>query len=232
MTATAVKRQPNMLLSALVGLSLVIHFFVFLHISGIYRSQSLQYIELALTGTDKPSTRAIPRPKPRPKIPDQPRDVQRVVTKVRPVPRMKPIQMAPVTQRFSNDLMAGINVPGVAQETIHTEGVYSLAEALDTGAQYTSSTGYLEMVLLKIEGKKKYPATARSTGKEGRIPVAFTITLTGDVRDVRVLKPCRFEVLNQAAVEAVRTAAPFPRPPGQFFKKPVSLKINIVFELT
>ena len=41
---------------------------------------------------------------------------------------MKPIQIAPVTRTFSNDLMAGINVPVATQETVHPGDAYSLAD--------------------------------------------------------------------------------------------------------
>jgi hypothetical protein len=41
------RRRPNRLLMALVGLSVIVHLCVFLHISGLYRSRTLTYIDFA-----------------------------------------------------------------------------------------------------------------------------------------------------------------------------------------
>lgn len=225
------KKQPNTLMLGLLSVSLVVHFFIFLHISGIYRSNALQYIELALASVSKPDSRAIPRPTHRPKPSDRPHDIQRVTPKMRMIPQFKPIQVAPVAGNFSGDIVEGISMPNFDAGTAGMEN-YSLAGAMDTGAQYTTAKGYLEMVMLKIETKKHYPETAKNLREEGRVGVAFTITRRGVVTDVRIETPSRHESLNHAAVNAVKDAAPFPKPPIKFFKKDVPLRMTIIFEIT
>ena len=42
----------------------------------------------------------------------------------------------------------------------------------------------------------------------------------------------RNDALNAAAIDAVRQAAPFPRPPANLFKGDLALELTIVFELT
>lgn len=54
---------------------------------------------------------------------------------------------------------------------------------------------------------------ARKKGWEGRVVVAFVILPDGAVRDVRVVRGSGFSVLDRNAVEAVRSASPFPHPP-------------------
>ncbi|MBE0603248.1 MAG: energy transducer TonB, partial [Deltaproteobacteria bacterium] len=60
-----------------------------------------------------------------------------------------------------------------------------------------------------------YPAVARKMGWEGSVVVAFVILPDGAVRDVRVVHGSGFSVLDRNAVEAVRSASPFPHPPAE-----------------
>lgn len=60
-----------------------------------------------------------------------------------------------------------------------------------------------------------YPDVARRMGWEGRVLVAFLILPDGTVRNVRVVRGSGFPVLDRNAVEAVRAASPFPRPPAE-----------------
>ncbi len=66
-----------------------------------------------------------------------------------------------------------------------------------------------------IQREISYPAVARRMGWEGRVVVAFVILPDGDVRDVRVVRGSGFPVLDRSAVNAVRSASPFPHPPAE-----------------
>ena len=101
----------------------------------------------------------------------------------------------------------------------------------DAGA-FGTARDYLDMVRLRIESKKKYPAPARARQIEGRVTVRFTIGRNGGVREVKIAKSSRFAMLDDAALRAVRTASPFPRPPGHLFQEEIPLEITILFELT
>ena len=58
-----------------------------------------------------------------------------------------------------------------------------------------------------------YPATARRMGWEGKVVVAFHLLPDGSVRDVRVVQGSGYGALDRGAIDAVRTASPFPRSP-------------------
>jgi protein TonB len=49
----------------------------------------------------------------------------------------------------------------------------------------------------------------------GTVVVAFTLTRSGDVASARILRSRGIGRLDQAALNAVRRAAPFPKPPGR-----------------
>ena len=64
-----------------------------------------------------------------------------------------------------------------------------------------------------IQGAIAYPATARRMGWEGKVVVSFHLLSDGSVRDVRVVQGSGHAALDRGAVDAVRSASPFPRSP-------------------
>ena len=221
------KRRPNWLLRGLIGVSLAIHIVIFLHISGLYNSKALSYIELTMQNISKPTARAIPRPRHRPK-PPKPRDVKRLKVFQCRMPRFKPIKMEPAEKNLPDSLMESISMPDTASLQIAdwTPG------ALVASGDCMTAQSYLEMVRLKIERHKKYPDIARVKNIEGSVVVRFVITPDGGIREVEVAKRSRNRALDLAALRAVQNAAPFPKPPRHLFKGEIPLELTIVFELT
>lgn len=60
-----------------------------------------------------------------------------------------------------------------------------------------------------------YPPMARKMGWEGKVVIAFLVLSDGSVRDVRVVQGSGYPALDRGAVDAVRKAAPFPKPPAE-----------------
>ncbi len=207
-----------------MAISLGIHIVIFMHISGIYNSNALTYIELTLHNVSKLSPRSIPRPRHRPKAP-QPMDVKRLKITQRQIPSFKPIRIDPAEKGLPDSLMEGISMPDIAAGSGLNIADWSPGE-LDT------SYSYLEMVRLKIERHKSYPDTAKVRQIEGSVTIRFIITPEGGVRAVELVKPSRHLFLDTAALNAVKDAAPFPKPPRHLFKGEIPLELTIVFELT
>jgi protein TonB len=84
---------------------------------------------------------------------------------------------------------------------------------------------------LRIHSAKTYPKDAREQHIEGRVKVEFALKQDGNLSSIRVVTPSRHRGLDQAAIEAVKKAAPFPRPPAALFTPPLTLRITILFEL-
>ena len=224
------KTKPNWLLRGLVGVSLGIHLVIFMHVAGIYTSNALSYIELTMQNISKPTARAIPRPRHRPK-PPKPRDVKRLKVFQCRMPHFKPIKIELAEKNLPDSLVEVISMP----DTLTTPGLkiadWNPGELVASG-DYVTSYSYLEMVRLKIERHKKYPDIARIKNIEGRVVVRFVITPDGGIREVEVAKRSRNRTLDLAALRAVQDAAPFPKPPRRLFKGAIPLELTIVFELT
>jgi len=164
---------------ALIGISLVVHLLIFMHVSGIYRSKALSYIELTMMDISKPFRRSIPQPRMRHKTP-----------KIQNVKKLN-IQKQ--------------NIPHIKIDPVQNN--------------------------LTIKSHKKYPVSARLKHIEGRVKVRFVITRDGMVSSLTIVKQARHRSLETAALNAVKNAAPFPRPPAGLFNGPLDMEISIVFEL-
>lgn len=80
-----------------------------------------------------------------------------------------------------------------------------------------SSAGYLkgnyEYIKKRVRQYLVYNPQAKRMGIQGMVTVAFTIQQDGRVRDVAVSKSSGHSLLDESALEAVRSAAPFAAPP-------------------
>jgi len=205
--------------------SLAVHTVIFMHISGLYNSNALSYIELTMQNISKPTARAIPRPRHRPK-PPQPQDIKKMKVVQCRMPHFKPIKIEPAEKNLPDSLVEGISMP----DTLTTPGL-NIAD-WNPGELVETSISYLEMVRLRIERHKKYPDIARVKNIEGRVVIRFVITPEGGVQALELAKTSRHKALDKAALRAVESAAPFPKPPRHLFKGAIPLELMIVFELT
>ena len=112
-------------------------------------------------------------------------------------------------------------------------GVGELATPGGSGdaALASDREAYYSLVRARIEQHKQYPAAALRMRTQGRVTLAFTILEHGDLEDLRVVTGSRSELLDAAALKAVRSSAPFPAPPEDAFSGPVRLTVPLAFEL-
>ena len=222
---------PNWLLRGLLILSLGVHSIIFLHVSGIYGKKALTYIELSVEESEPP-VRSIPRPRFRPKNAFRKTDVKRIKTPSRAIPHFKPIKMAPVDHRAPESLMESIALPEIPGTPNLASAHWEPAQVENIGTDFETPNSYLEMVRLRIEKYKNYPEKAKNRQLEGAVIVGFVIGGEGDVRSEKIVKTSGHRILDDAALNAVREASPFSRPPHRLFGGDVPLSITIVFELT
>jgi protein TonB len=93
----------------------------------------------------------------------------------------------------------------------------------------TASTGavltYASRVRAKIAANKP-----SGNGARGRVTVAFGVTLSGGLSHVRIARSSGSGALDQAAMSAVRRAAPFGQPPAGASARQLAFSIPITFE--
>jgi protein TonB len=223
--------RPNWVLAGLLAVSLVFHAWILGHIAGLYESKALTYLEVGFEEKKNPAARSIPRPPERKRPPETERPQ---VAQASPIPVkavQPPPQQAPAMAQKA--LVEPIDVPD--RPDVKMPEAFSWAQpsaAAPAGpSPHGAAEDYFSMVRMKIESRKRYPPAAMKMQMHGRVSVRFSIEADGAVSGLQVIVPSRYQLLNEAALDAVKAASPFPRPPSRLFSGPVHVEISIVFEL-
>lgn len=99
------------------------------------------------------------------------------------------------------------------------------------GSTEQSFSGYsktdFNYILIKIRRKIVYPEYARQKRIEGRVKVQFTVKRDGTISDLKIFQSSGSGLLDDAALLAVRKAAPLPKPPvAAKIVIPISFRIS------
>ncbi|RPH48956.1 MAG: energy transducer TonB [Desulfobacteraceae bacterium] len=229
------QKKTNWLFTGLIAVSLGIHLLIFVHVAGIYKSEAMTYIELTVQDISKPFVRFIPQPPVKNIMPE--------IEHAKPNPSLRhtvlPVHIERAETALDNALVENIglsDIPGIPGATgLSAAGWAGAGTAVseNAGAAGITQKDYCDMVRLKIESRKKYPGTARSRRIEGSVSILFGINADGRLNSAEIIRSSGHESLDNAAFNAVKNAAPFPRPPSNLFKnKPVNLEISVLFQLT
>lgn len=79
----------------------------------------------------------------------------------------------------------------------------------------------LAKIRKRIVAKQRYPASARNSGIEGSVKISFRIRNDGSLEFVKILAGSGHDILDQAALKAVREAAPLP-----YFNQAIALALE------
>lgn len=89
---------------------------------------------------------------------------------------------------------------------------------------------YLARFRERIQELVVYPLAARRRGLAGRVEIELLLEPSGRVRDVAVVASSSHALLDEAAVEAVRSLEPQPLP-EQLPHRPLRVRLPIIFQL-
>jgi len=81
------------------------------------------------------------------------------------------------------------------------------------GAGNAAVSNYPGKIVRKLRRSLRYPAEARRNGIRGEVHVAFVVSKSGGAGSVRIVRSSGSPVLDRAALDTVRRAAPFPAIP-------------------
>jgi len=98
----------------------------------------------------------------------------------------------------------------------------------DLGALRGLFTGKVRQ---RIANAKYYPRIARRRGMEGRPIIAFTLDKQGRLTKVDLAETSGYQLLDRAALEAVRQGAPYPEIPAPLKMNSFQFKLPISFVL-
>jgi protein TonB len=165
------------------------------------------------TATVAPMETVVPEEKP------EPEEVVKAEPEKKPEPKKKPEKEKPKTKPVKKK--AGDE--GKQQETV-TKGQADGVEGATATAQgkkgavarqsgNSNFANYIGKVRAKLARTKRYPPSARREKAQGTVTVRFVVSADGGASGVSIVRSSGFAVLDEAAIDAVRRAAPFPDTP-------------------
>lgn len=92
--------------------------------------------------------------------------------------------------------------------------------------QYVS---YFSSIKRSIDANWKYPELALRYGLQGRLIVEFEISETGQLEGLRVIRSSGSSLLDEEAVRAIRSAAPFAPIPRWIEQKPLPITARMEY---
>jgi len=125
---------------------------------------------------------------------------------VRPDPEMHTIVRRPLPTL--KDLLPPVDWATTTKDSSAEEG------AIRLDSQDPNYVSYLSGIKRAIELVWEYPVPALSQGIQGKLVVEFTVLGDGSLSGARLIRSSGFSILDEEALRAVRSAAPFyPIPP-------------------
>lgn len=106
-----------------------------------------------------------------------------------------------------------------------------VGERIETGGDPAARSGYLAQIKARIAREKRYPRAARRDGATGVVTVAFTISRSGALLAPRIVATSGDERLDQAALDMLARASPFPPLPSAMGVRELALSLPVEFAL-
>jgi len=101
--------------------------------------------------------------------------------------------------------------------------------SLDTDdKRYISYAGLIKAGIIK---QWKYPKEAKENLVEGKLMVVFSLAKRGNLTQIEIISSSGYEILDEEALRAVSTAAPFPAFPEHITVSRLNVKANFNYRL-
>ncbi|MDQ0321362.1 protein TonB [Pararhizobium capsulatum DSM 1112] len=184
-----------------------------------------------VTATVSPVETVIPEEKP--EIQPVPEEIEKPKEKPpEEKPKKKVERKKPVKQKAGD---AGQNV--VSTQKGQADGAADAKASTSSGkkgnmnqqAGNAAASNYPGKIRSKLNRAFRYPNSAKREGLRGTAQVRFTVSSGGSLTGVSIAKSAGFPILDQAAIEAVQRAAPFPKIPDGAGKSSWTFTIPLAF---
>lgn len=183
--------------------------------------------EADVTATVPPVETVVPEEKPEQKL--EPEKVEKPKPELK---KEKPVKKKVVRKKSGE---AGANV--ASQNKGQADGAENAQASASTGKKGALSrqagnaavSNYSGKVRAKLNRAFRYPAAAKREGLRGTAQVRFTVSASGAVSGVRIARSAGSSVLDQAALETVHRASPFPDIPDAAGRSTWTFTIPLAF---
>lgn len=142
-----------------------------------------------------------------------------------PTPKTHPLQIAAIPAGFVDEESEAL--ASVSEKPGHPAG-----ETDSTGQDLEAiRKGFSSSVWSRIAKAKYYPTLARKRGWEGKPVIEFMLARNGDLLNSTIALTSSYKVLDEAALDAIKNAAPYPQIPETLKVNSIRFKLPISFIL-
>ncbi len=138
-------------------------------------------------------------------------------------PRNRPENLMPTPQDVANGLRASRSAPDFFPDGDVEEAV------VDINTREDRFFSYLMHLKRKIQGVWVYPQVAARSGLGGSLIVEFSIAKTGELLAVSLLDSSGHAILDESAMKAIRSAAPYHPFPERLRAQRLRIRANFVY---
>ncbi len=100
------------------------------------------------------------------------------------------------------------------------------------GTQSLKYASYMKHIKDKVQNTWIYPEDAREKGEQGELLILFSINKDGSLSRVSVVRSSGYESLDNAAVNAIKDAAPFPQLPKRLGINRLNIYATFLYKLS
>lgn len=240
----------NTALGRFVAISIAIHIVVFFMIRMPPLSHPSQPDPIAvslLPQSERPSAPAapVPKAKPAPRRSKAPTIIAKKDPGVDKQIMELPAPLAVPTNPIQRPLTEPTQPEPIQEKTVVVERPLPTLKDLLPSATYSSANAsssaavnlntrdptyvnYFTKIKQNIEQQWEYPEVALRYGLQGRLSLEFTISGSGHLEQLRMIRSSGSQVLDAEALRAIKAAAPFPPIPSWI--RPVPLSISASME--
>ncbi len=134
-----------------------------------------------------------------------------------------PVDLRPTRQEIRQGLMASRGTPNFFEEGDPDEAV------VDINTRHEKYFSYLLHLKKKIEGVWVYPRVAADSGLGGTLTLEFSIAKDGNLLGVNLKDSSGHTILDEYAMRAIRTAAPYFPFPDRMKHKRLRIRANFIY---
>ena len=180
------------------------------------------------------------QPEP-PKVIEQPKkiDPPKPEKKLEPVKEIAPIQEEvieelpdPIVEELPEPIVEELPEFIEPEETAPIEEVQEYIQPQPSPEVVKKVTdSYTNQLTRAIAKQKKYPKIAQMRQWQGEVLLNIEIDPQGNLVKADILEESRFKILNNEAIDMVKRASPFPKPPKELSLKNFTVLVPISFKL-
>jgi TonB family protein len=118
----------------------------------------------------------------------------------------------------------------ITQRSVNKPLASAAKKAIFTNQNQHASDSLITLLHEAIQAQQQYPETALAMQRAGQATVEFTLAPDGKVSNLHLVKTSGTASLDQAAIEAVRSAGPFQHI-EHYLSSTRQFQIDVIFEL-